>query len=306
MLFLALAVPATYLLARPSLEEIAKLRWLHDISVVINRSLAYAKPQAEVSPVDPIAAANVDEDLDYRIAERTKSLEGLRAFLTAHPGGSHAQSVRAELEKVAAPATPPAPAAEQAANGGPTDTKIPSEAVSPPQPSAGTEAPRVASDEICKGDEDRLEQLSKSPTSDGIIRLLIDMRCEKLRPQLVRLAENQDDQPRAGAGDVAQVLSASISPEPAASPIDSPLPPRRATEPPSKARPSVVSHGLRSRRRENASTAPALPPILLALFGEHPKNSATFRRTRAGGRFGPNGASGALNSGGGSAAGGSH
>jgi hypothetical protein len=287
MLFLALAVPATYLYVRPSLEETAKLRWLGDISVMIGKSMTYARPQADVSPVDPVAAANVDEDLDYRIAERTKSLEGWHAFLIAHPDGPHAQSVRAELDKLAAPVTPPAPEAEQAPNPGPPDTKIPSEVASPPPPSAGTEAARVASDEICKGDEDRLEQLSKSPTSDGIIRLLIEMRCEKLRPQLVRLAENQDDQPRAGAADVAHVFSASISPEPAASAIDSPLPPRRAAEPPSKARPSVVSHGLRSRRRENASTAPGLPPILLALFGEHPKSSATFRRTRAGGRFGP-------------------
>jgi hypothetical protein len=293
MLFLALVVPATYLYSGPSLEEIPRLRWLDDISVMISKSLAYAKPQAEVSPVDPIAAANVDEDLDYRIAERMKSLEGWRAFLTAHPDGPHAQSVRAELDKLAAPVTPPAPAAEQAPNPGPPDTKIPSQVVSPPPPSQGTEAATVASDEICKGDEDRLEQLSQSPTSDGIIRLLIEMRCEKLRPQLVRLAENQDDQPRAGAADVAHVSSASISPEPAVSAIDAPLPPRRAVEPPSKPRPSVVSRGLQSKRRASASTAPSLPPILLALFGEHTKSSATFRRTRAGGRFGPNGASGA-------------
>jgi hypothetical protein len=289
MLFLALAVPATYLYARPSLEEIAKLRWLDDISVMISKSLAYAKPQAEVSPVDPIAAANIDEDLDYRIAVRTKSLEGWRAFLTAHPGGPHAQSVRAELDKLSAPVTPPAPAAAQAPNPEPPEAKIPSEDVSPPPPSQGNEAATVASDEICKGDEDRLEQLSQSPTSDGIIRLLIDMRCEKLRPQLVRLAENQDDQPRVGAGDVAPVFSASISPEPAASPIDSPLPPRRVAEPPSKPRPSVVSRGLQPRRRATASTTPSLPPILLALFGEHPKSSATFRRTRTSGRFGSTG-----------------
>ena len=285
MLFLALAVPATYLYARPSLEEIAKLRWLDDISVMVSRSLA-AKPQAVVLAVDPIAAAKVDEDLDYRIAERTKSLEGWRAFLTAHPDGPHAQSVRAELDKLAPPMTPAAPATVQTLDRGPPETKIPSEVVSPPPPSVGAEAAAVASDEICKGDEDRLEQLSQSPTSDGIIRLLIDMRCEKLRPQLVRLAENKDDQPRASAADV---FSASVPPEPAASAIDAPLPPRRVAEPPSKPRPSVVARSLQPRPRANASTAPSLPPILLALFGEHPKSSATFRRTRTSGRFGPTG-----------------
>src|SRR3984957_12395850 len=103
MLFLALAVPATYLYARPSLEEIARLRWLDDISVMISKSLAYAKPKAEVSLVDPIAAAKVEEDLDYRIAERTKSTEGWRAFLAAHPVGPHAQSAHAELDKLAPP-----------------------------------------------------------------------------------------------------------------------------------------------------------------------------------------------------------
>src|ERR1700730_5310243 len=94
MLFLVLAVPAMYACAPPSFKEMAKPRWLADISVAISTSLA-AKPPAEVPAVDPIAAANVDEDLDYRIAERTKSTEGWRAFLAAHPVGPHAQSSRA-------------------------------------------------------------------------------------------------------------------------------------------------------------------------------------------------------------------
>jgi hypothetical protein len=187
MLFLALAVPATYLYARPSLEEIANLRWLGDISVMISKSLA-AKPQAVVPAVDPIAAAKVDEDLDYRIAERTKSTEGWRAFLAAHPDGPHAQSASAELDKLAPPMTPPAPAAEQTPNPGPPETKIPSEVVSPRLPSAESETAAFVSDEICRGDQDRLEQLSDRPTSDGVIRFLIELRCEKLRPQLVSLA----------------------------------------------------------------------------------------------------------------------
>jgi hypothetical protein len=326
MLFLALAVPATYLYARPSLEEIAKFRWLDDINVMISKSVAYAKPKAEVSPVDPIAAANVDEDLDYRIAQRTKSTEGWRSFLTAHPGGSHAQFARAELDKLVLPVTPPAPAAEQAPDRGPPETKIPSEVVSPPPPSAGTEAApaasqaqdrappdtkapsdvvsppppfagpeaaTLASDEICRGDADRLDQLSNSLTSDGVIRFLIELRCEKLRPQLIRLAERLEaPAPKPDVADTPHVLSASISPEPDVSTINPPLPPKRAAEPPNKSRPSIVP----PRRPSSASTAPSLPPILLALFGEHPKSSARFHRTRAGGRFGPNG--GAVGNGG--------
>jgi hypothetical protein len=288
MLFLALVVPATYLYARPNVEEIAKLRWLDDVSVMIDKSLAYAKPKAEVPLVDPIAAANVDEDLDYRIAERTKSLEGWRAFLTAHPGGSHAQFARAELDKLVPPVTPPAPAAEQAPDTGAADTTIPSGNVPSPLPSTGSDAATVASDEICAGDEDRLQRLSESPTSDGVIRLLIELRCEKLRPQLLSLAKRLDDKAPAAPADAAQDASSSASPESIVSTTDPPLPPRRAVEPQNKARSSVDSRGLQPRRHASPSTGPNLPPILLALFGEQPRNSAAFRRTRAGGRFGAN------------------
>jgi hypothetical protein len=76
VLVLALAVIYTYALL--SLVEVAKLRWLDDIKVILNKSLASAKPEVGVSAVDPIAAANVDEDVDYRIAQRTKSTEGWR------------------------------------------------------------------------------------------------------------------------------------------------------------------------------------------------------------------------------------
>ena len=86
-LVLALALAVIYAYAPLSLEYVAKLRWLDDINVVVNKSLAPAKPEVSVSQVDPIAAANVDEDLDYRIAQRMKSTEAWRSFLAAHPDG---------------------------------------------------------------------------------------------------------------------------------------------------------------------------------------------------------------------------
>ena len=97
---LALAVAVIYAYAPLSLEDVAKLRWLDDINVIVNKSLAPAKPEVGVSAVDPIAAANVDEDVDYRIAQRTKSTEGWRSFLAAHPDGPHAQSARAAVDKL--------------------------------------------------------------------------------------------------------------------------------------------------------------------------------------------------------------
>jgi hypothetical protein len=74
-----------------------QFRWLDDINVILNKSFANAKPEVGVSPVDPIAAANVDEDLDYRIAQRMKSTERWRSFLAAHPDGLHAQALSRQI-----------------------------------------------------------------------------------------------------------------------------------------------------------------------------------------------------------------
>lgn len=282
MLFLALAVPATYLYARPSLEGMLKPRWLADISVAISASLA-AKPQAEVPAVDPIAAAKVDEDLDYRIAERTKSAEGWRAFLAAHLDGPHAQSARAELYKLAPPVTPAAPTATQAPDAGAADPMIPSGNVPPPLPSTESDAASVASDEICRGDEDRLQRLSDSPTSDGVIRLLIELRCEKLRPQLLSVAKRLDDKAPAAPADAAQDASSSVLPGPVAS--TPPLPPPRslANEPSKRLRSTLSSRGVEPKHHATRWTAPNLPQLLLAFFGGGPRNSTGVRRTQAAG-----------------------
>ena len=75
----------------------------------ITTALTPAKPEA--APIDPAASAKVDEDLDYRIAEQRKSIDGWRGFLAAHPQGPHAPAAQAELEKLQ---PPPAPVAEAA------------------------------------------------------------------------------------------------------------------------------------------------------------------------------------------------
>ena len=104
---LALAVAVIYVYAPPTRDDIAKLRWLDDINVIISKVLAPANREVRVVSVDPVAAANVDEDLDYRIAQRVKSIEGWRSFFAAHPDGSRAQSARAELDKLVGSQTPP-------------------------------------------------------------------------------------------------------------------------------------------------------------------------------------------------------
>jgi hypothetical protein len=272
---LALALAVIYAYAPLSFEDFAKPRWLDDISVIVNRPLAPAKPEARVSPVDPIAAANVDEDLDYRIAQRMKSTEGWRSFLAAHPDGPHAQSARAELDKLVPVEKPPAPVAAQASDGGLSDMKTPSEDTSSDQPSPRSE---VASDEICRRDEDRLERLSNSPTSDEAMRFLTELRCEKLRPELFRLTERLDYQAPTAADVAIQGPSSWVAPAQVGR--------WGATEPQNKMHWSVSSRSLQPRRHANRGAAPSLPPILLALLGEQSRNSTAFRRARTSGGSG--------------------
>src|SRR5271163_896780 len=70
----------------------------------INNALTPVKPEA--APFDAVASAKVDEDLDYRIAEQTKSIDGWRAFLAAHPRGAHAPAAQTELDKLQPPPEP--------------------------------------------------------------------------------------------------------------------------------------------------------------------------------------------------------
>jgi hypothetical protein len=276
MLFLALAFPAMYAYA-PHLEDVAKARWLDRIGVFISQSVASVSPEASVSAVDPTAAANVDEDLDYRIAQRMKSPEGWRGFLTAHPDGPHAQSARAELDKLAPSEAPPAPA--QTLDARASDAKTSAEITAPAPSSAASEPATPASDEACRQDEDRLGRLSNNLTGDGVVRFLIDMRCEKLRPQLLRLAERLDDKASPAAADAAS----SVLPGPAIATAPFPPPRIRANAPPKRARSALSSRGAEPKRHSNPWAATNLPQLLVALFGERPRSATGVRRTRADG-----------------------
>ena len=285
VLALALAFAVIYAYAPLTRDGIAKLRWFDDVNVIVNKSLALAKPQVGVSPVDPIAAANVDEDLDYRIAQRTKSPEEWRSFLAAHPDGPHAQSARAEIDKLVPVETRPAPVAVQASNDGSSDTKTLSDLASSDLTSPPPEGAKHATDEICKHDEDRLQWLSNSQTSDEAIRFLAELRCEKLRPELFRLTERLDYQDPS-----AIVASQSRSPQVAQAGAAN----RRAIEPHNKPRWRVASRSPQPRRRAARWAAPSLPPILMALFGETRRTSTAFQQIQVGGGPGGSGAGGGV------------
>jgi hypothetical protein len=287
----ALAVAVLYVYAPLTRDDIAKLRWLDDINVVISNVLAPAKREVRVVSVDPVAAANVDEDLDYRIAQWMKSIEGWRSFLAAHPDGPRAQSARAELDKLVGAQTPPAPEIAQASNNGSPETRTPSETASLSQSSPRSEVATPTTDEVCRRDEDHLERLSNSRSSEEAMRLLTELRCEKLRPQLFRLTERLDYQDPTRAAVAAQGSSSTVATQGPSSTVvqanvASRVTPTRAarwgaTEPQNRARWSTASRSPQQRRRSNRWTGPSLPPILLALFGEQPRNSTTFQRTQA-------------------------
>jgi hypothetical protein len=99
----------------PALDH--ELRGLSEAGVAfIVKTFTPAKAQTE--PVDEAVAANLDEDLDFRIAEQTKTEEGWRAFLDAHPHGNRASIAQAELDKLTRPF-------EKAPNGPPPPSPAP-------------------------------------------------------------------------------------------------------------------------------------------------------------------------------------
>jgi hypothetical protein len=134
-------------------------------------------PAPEKLLVDKVSSENVAEDIDYRVAQRTDSPAGWRAFLDAHPDGPHAQAVRAAIDG-AQPATPPQPEQSRAPTADETaqqETGAPVPAVMeenepapPPRPlelgeqspstSAGTETPAPSAPPVMLEEEEPLPQ----------------------------------------------------------------------------------------------------------------------------------------------------
>ena len=84
----------------------------------------------------------------------------------------------------------PAAAAIGVANGEASDTRATNEADAPATPSADTQVAAVTPDDVCKRDEERLERLRKSPSSEEAARFANELGCDKLRPQLLALVED--------------------------------------------------------------------------------------------------------------------
>jgi hypothetical protein len=80
-----------------SLDDRAKRAWLDEIENLVDKAF---RPELAAIPIDQAGAASIDEELDYRIAQRIGSLEGWRSFLAAHGAGRYGQSAQEEVDKL--------------------------------------------------------------------------------------------------------------------------------------------------------------------------------------------------------------
>jgi hypothetical protein len=98
--------------------------------IVVPVMTAFA-PAPERLSVDNVSSEKIGEDLDYRVAEHTQSLDGWRAFLEAHPNGPHAQAAWTEINRLP-PAPSPQPEQPRAPTQTPDDTAHETAALSAP------------------------------------------------------------------------------------------------------------------------------------------------------------------------------
>ena len=220
-----------------------------------------AKPEVAGTLVDPAAAARVDEDLDYMIAQRIGSLEGWRSFLAAHGSGAHAQSARAETQVLAgkAPAQP---------NGAPAHAKAENEVAPSAPPSSGTEVAALAAP---------VAQASAELPNGAPAHAKAENEVAPSAP------------PSSGTEVAALAAQAAAPPIPPVMDGSALAPKWRATGPPSRTHWTESSRSHQPRRHANGCAfksvcfwrAATLPPILLALIGARPKNSSAFGHTLA-------------------------
>lgn len=149
----------------PALDR--QLRRFSDAShAFILRTLTPAKAQTE--QIDAKAAANLDEDIDWRIADQHKTANGWRAFLAAHPSGKHASLAKAALDQLEPKPEPlPSPPPPQLAA-----VAVPSMASFSPVVEVENEAPR---------EPDFFAALERPPMSETKVETVVRWREQRTR-----------------------------------------------------------------------------------------------------------------------------
>jgi hypothetical protein len=243
-----------------------------DIVVPVIKALA---PAQEKLSVDYVASENVAEDLDYRVARRTDSLAGWRAFLDAHPNGPHAQAARAAIDG-AQPATPPqpeqsgAPAAEETAQqetAAPVAAVMEDEAAPPPQPlevgeqspptSAATETPAPSATPVM------LEEEEPPPQPAAVADRSPPPSAAKLVEAARSPAPGAAQSPAPAAAPVIAEEEPAPPPQPAAIAADPPLPPSRPREI-EAAKSQEPAHNGHLRAEHRKASQPNVLTILVA------------------------------------------
>ena len=109
---------SVFVVASPTVEHLA-------------RELELPRPKTVDSIVDPARAAVLEEDMDFQNADRVRSVDGWRSFLSAHPSGVYAQVAKLETERLAAEKAA-APTGLEAANTASADEKSGGKATAAP------------------------------------------------------------------------------------------------------------------------------------------------------------------------------
>ncbi len=164
---------------------------LVDAKTAIEAPGAGAVAGSEVEPSAPDEICKRDEERLERLRS-TPSLEQAERF----DSELRCETLRPQLRGLMASLSPQAPAPAPALGGsnGLVDAKTAIEAPGS-RPPAGSGVEPSAPNEICNRDEERLEQLRSRPSSDEAARFDSQLRCEKLRPQLLRLMESLGYEP---------------------------------------------------------------------------------------------------------------
>jgi hypothetical protein len=243
----------TYLQRPVSFEEIGNLNWRDEAEFVIDKIFAPEMPKAAVASFDATAAEQVDEDLDYRITQRLATLDGWRAFLAAHGNGAHAETAKAEIDKLTGaaegPAGNPAETARSASGSGDAAATDPTPQEASAAPGA-TALPSSGTDPATQASNENAADPSSAPTAATDAK-------EALAPD-----SPVDD------SDLLPPTKSRATSSKLRSLAGGPLPPRRPT----------IGCGNKS---DCARKALPLPPILLALFSMKPKHVGSPERTPA-------------------------
>jgi len=170
-----------------------------------------AAPPASASPAMEAASATPDDDACKRDEDRLAKLQAKPSLDEAFLFGSELRCPKLwpqllalldSLNHAAGLAGAPSP------NGAAPDTMSAGGAEPPASPSPAMEATSRTLDDACKRDEDRLDRLRHSPSSEGAARFAEELSCEKLRPQVMALTGDLARPPPPGSAGVSKAAAA--------------------------------------------------------------------------------------------------